>query len=214
MKRASRSGSIPERFGLVTFVFAILACETPHATAPPGSASPPSASETRPRTDAGHPIALLVPPGASASSVAPVPDDRCPETASVERRPDAPCIAADGDVIWTPAITFDLDKARLRPASGPVLDALSDLLRRHPGLRVEIEGHVNPGDIPAGSDARLDRRRASAVREALITRGIDPWRLTSKGFEGDQPLFPPTSEQGKQFNRRIVFSILPEPAFE
>lgn len=145
-------------------------------------------------------------------SAAPEPfpprEDRCPETASHDHLPERPCIAADGSRLWSPAIQFEPNKARLTRASIAVVESLAALLVRRPEItRLEVQGHVNAGDGSALRARRLDADRAAEVVHALVELGVAPERLTAKGYGGEVPLFPPTSEEGKRFNRRIELVV-------
>lgn len=194
---------------------ALAACDTPPAVSPSGANGGPSSIvsvEPRPRTEAGHPLPPL--PTASARTF-PAESDRCADTTNHERRPERPCVAADRSVVWTPAIVFETDKSTIRPESRPVLESLAALLSRYPELRLlEIQGHLNAGDGAPYRARRLDADRADEVKRALVELGVDAKRLVSRGFGGEVPLYPPTSDEGKKYNRRVVLVIseVAEPA--
>lgn len=182
---------------------AALGCDPPPAASPVASAT--TSEAPRSRTEAGRAVPLLAPPGVSAAPAP--PDDRCPDTAHYDRRPEAPCIAADRSVIWTPPLTFEVDKARLRPEAIAIVDDVAALLSRHPDIRLEIQGHANHGDDAGAYARRLDADRADAVMRRLVERGVAGERLTSKGYGDSVPVYPSASEEGKKYNRRIVFRV-------
>ena len=73
--------------------------------------------------------------------------------------------------------------------------------------RGQIVGHTDSaGDREHNMD--LSRRRAEAVRNYLIGRGIDATRLESKGFGPDAPLESNKTRAGKAKNRRIEFKLI------
>ncbi|MFO0619437.1 MAG: OmpA family protein [Polyangiaceae bacterium] len=181
----------------------LAACDPPPPAVAPAPSTP---SVPRPRTEAGHPMPPL---HSSSAPTFPLDADRCADTTDATRLPDRPCISADGKRIFAPALRFDLDKARLKQESQPVLDALAELLARYPALRLRIEGHLNDGDARPYSAKSLDRARAEVVMQALVNRAVDPARLTALGFGSSVPLYPPTSDEGKRYNRRIEFVIVP-----
>lgn len=192
------------RRALALAALACAACE-PSPPRSPSVASAASAPTPRARTEAGHPM-----PPVPATSSAPFPreSDRCPDTTSYERRPASPCVAPDRTVVWTPAIVFEIGKSTVRQESLPVLESLAALLVRNPEIvRLDIQGHVNDGDGSPYRVRRLDADRADDVKDALVKLGVDPKRLSSHGFGGDVPLYPPTSEEGQKYNRRIAFVI-------
>ncbi len=76
-----------------------------------------------------------------------------------------------------------------------------------PRLRLEIQGHTdNIGTIEYNQ--RLSERRAKAVYDALVERGVDPKRLRWRGFGMSQPVAPNDTEEGRALNRRTQFVIL------
>jgi OmpA-OmpF porin, OOP family len=99
-------------------------------------------------------------------------------------------------------MAFDLDSAVLRPESGPLLDALHRGLAADTATRVTIEGHTSSEGDPAYNQ-RLSERRAAAVVEALVQRGIAPSRLGAEGIGERQPIAPNSEESGRALNRRV-----------
>ncbi|QDA60876.1 hypothetical protein FHG12_12515 [Hymenobacter jejuensis] len=103
-------------------------------------------------------------------------------------------------------IFFDFDKATLRKESTSELERLQKLLTETPALRLEISGHTdNVGNAAYNKD--LSQRRAKAVVDYLIGKGIDKGRLTFAGYGDTQPVAPNTNKQGRQLNRRTEFKV-------
>jgi outer membrane protein OmpA-like peptidoglycan-associated protein/uncharacterized protein YidB (DUF937 family) len=72
---------------------------------------------------------------------------------------------------------------------------------------IEIGGHTdNTGD--ADANVRLSQQRADAVRDYLISRGVNPATLTAKGYGDTKPVASNDSEEGKFHNRRIEFTVV------
>lgn len=104
-------------------------------------------------------------------------------------------------------IFFDFDKATLRPESAAELDRLYKLLNDVPTLRIEISGHTdNIGS--AVYNQKLSEERAGAVVDYLIRKGVNPVRLTYKGYGKEQPIATNETEEGRQMNRRTEFRVL------
>jgi OOP family OmpA-OmpF porin len=102
---------------------------------------------------------------------------------------------------------FDFGKATLQESASPVLDELVAYLKRKEDDKIEIGGHTdNVGK--AESNLKLSLDRANAVREYLINKGIDPARLTAKGYGMTQPIADNKTEAGRAENRRTEVSIL------
>jgi outer membrane protein OmpA-like peptidoglycan-associated protein len=103
-------------------------------------------------------------------------------------------------------IQFELNSYKLLPVSLVELDKLLQLLTENPQLKVEISGHTdNIGS--AADNLRLSQNRAKAVVEYLVSKGIDPKRLTSKGYGATKPVADNKTEEGRALNRRTEFTI-------
>ncbi|MCX7908789.1 MAG: OmpA family protein [Ignavibacteria bacterium] len=111
-----------------------------------------------------------------------------------------------GDTFVRP-ILFDFDKWDIKPESFAIIDEIVDQMMSRPKLRLEIQGHTdNVGTIEYNQ--RLSERRAKAVYDALVERGVDPKRLRWRGFGMSQPIAPNDTEEGRALNRRTQFLIL------
>jgi outer membrane protein OmpA-like peptidoglycan-associated protein len=100
-------------------------------------------------------------------------------------------------------ILFDTGQATIRDESKGDLQAIGDLLKQQPALRLEIQGHT---DNVGASDAnrRLSEARAAAVKQHLVTsHGVPADRLTASGFGDAKPVADNTTEQGRAQNRRV-----------
>ena len=105
-------------------------------------------------------------------------------------------------------VHFATGRATLHPQSDPLLDEVAAVLLKHPELlRVAIEGHTDArGD--ATSNLRLSAARATAVRDALIRRGVDPDRLIAEGFGEDRPSAAGDGPAAWDKNRRVELRIV------
>ncbi|WP_019947608.1 OmpA family protein [Hymenobacter aerophilus] len=103
-------------------------------------------------------------------------------------------------------IFFDFDKATLRKESTGELERLQKLLTETPALRLEISGHTdNVGNAAYNKD--LSQRRAKAVVDYLVGKGVEKSRLTFAGYGDTQPVAPNTTKAGRQLNRRTEFKV-------
>ncbi len=83
-------------------------------------------------------------------------------------------------------IFYDFDKATLRPESKEALDEMARMMADNPNVTIEMSSHTDRH----GSDAyneRLSDRRAKSVVDYLIADGVDPRRLSWKGYGETQP---------------------------
>ena len=99
-------------------------------------------------------------------------------------------------------ITFDHDSAVIRAESEATLDEMAKLLKGSQALSVFIVGHTdNTGTFDY--NLNLSRRRAAAVVEALVTRGIPRSRLGSHGVGPLAPVETNETDEGRGRNRRV-----------
>ena len=104
-------------------------------------------------------------------------------------------------------VFFDSGKWDLRPESYPELDRLTDFMRTNANMEIHIAGHTD--DIGKDADnLTLSRKRAEAVRTYVVTRGIGEGRMTFEGYGETKPLSANTTDEGRQRNRRVEFTIV------
>ena len=116
-----------------------------------------------------------------------------------------------GRFISTEPILFNSGASTLREASVPKLDRIADFLIKNPAVTLEIIGHTdNLGPEPVNQ--QVSAERAAIVMDYLVSRGIDPARLKSKGMGSLDPIESNDTQLGRQANRRIEFLIGEETA--
>jgi outer membrane protein OmpA-like peptidoglycan-associated protein len=110
-------------------------------------------------------------------------------------------------------IFFDSGKSSLRKESNIELDKLIKLLKEYESIKIEISGHTDSkGD--AKVNLALSQKRAQAVVDYLVKKGISKTRLIAKGYGKQQPVAPEKLPNGKpdlagmQKNRRVELKIV------
>lgn len=109
-------------------------------------------------------------------------------------------------------IHFETAKAVIDMDSFYLLDEVVVILKKHPDMRLRIEGHTDT--VPfykPGGNLQLSRDRAAAVVGYLVGKGIDNTRLTSEGYGETCPVDTNDNEAGRARNRRTEF-LIQDPA--
>ena len=104
-------------------------------------------------------------------------------------------------------VHFDVGKATLRPESFTQLEELVSYMKFKDEEKIEIAGHTDN----VGKDAdnlKLSLQRAETIRAYLIKKGVQPARVTARGYGASQPIADNNTEEGKQLNRRTEVRIL------
>lgn len=112
-----------------------------------------------------------------------------------------------GVVVTVGDVLFEVNKADLKAGSIRNLGKLVDFLRGYPDREIRVEGHTDSTGA-ADYNRKLSRRRAESVRELLVSRGIEPGRITTEGLGEDYPVASNASEAGRQQNRRVEIILL------
>jgi outer membrane protein OmpA-like peptidoglycan-associated protein len=104
-------------------------------------------------------------------------------------------------------IRFAFAAAAIEPTSDALLREVAAQLLLHPEFgHVKLRGHTDDVGDPA-ANLVLARRRADAVRDRLVTLGLDASRLSADGFGDAQPVADNATEAGRAQNRRVEFVV-------
>ncbi len=137
-----------------------------------------------------------------------VPDclDKCKGTPKNTKVDKDGCPAVGDELMILTGINFAFDSAKLDKASETIIDRAVQNLKRNPQMSVLIEGHTDSiGD--EDYNMGLSIRRAQAVKDYMISKGIAKERLTKKGFGESQPLESNDTKEGRAQNRRVEFVV-------
>ena len=99
-------------------------------------------------------------------------------------------------------VTFEFNRATLKPESEVTLARVGKVLATRPALKLEVGGHTDA----RGADAynqKLSEARAASVAAWFTSHGVAVGRLTSRGYGETQPVAENDSEQGRAKNRRV-----------
>lgn len=111
-----------------------------------------------------------------------------------------------GESITLDNVFFQTGRYTLLESSLVELDKVVELLQSHPTMKIQLGGHTDNTGNPIDNQ-RLSEQRAKACHDYLIQRGINPTRLSYKGYGETNPIATNDTEQGRAQNRRTVFTI-------
>lgn len=112
-----------------------------------------------------------------------------------------------GSTIRLNNIFFDTGKDSLRSESFPELDRLVGYMNQNGKMQIELSGHTdNVGSDDA--NLKLSDDRAKAVTRYLVSKGIKEERIIAKGYGETKPVATNETDEGRQLNRRVEFTIL------
>jgi len=108
-------------------------------------------------------------------------------------------------------LLFATGKATLQSASQEQLINIAAILNAYPQVRIRIGGYTdNTGD--PGTNLRLSEERANNVMDELVKLGIDPARMSARGYGEHDPIADNSTEDGRQKNRRISLRVTDQQA--
>jgi outer membrane protein OmpA-like peptidoglycan-associated protein len=118
-----------------------------------------------------------------------------------------------GDNTWFDfdRLLFDTGKATLQPASQEQLTNISAILKAYPQVKIRIGGYTDNTGDPA-TNVQLSEQRADNVMAELVRLGIDPVRMSAKGYGAENPIADNSTEEGRQKNRRISLRVTDKQA--
>jgi outer membrane protein OmpA-like peptidoglycan-associated protein len=206
---------------------------TPVAPRPPAAAAPAGQGLTAP---ASAPPAAAVPAAPIASGPLPVPPsplglppasvekpvEKAPPASPVVAQPappppSSPSVVPAARTSALPTvkelvarskeIRFEGSSRKLSLSSLPLIGQLAEALMNEPNVQLEIVAHTaRSGD--AGKDMTLSRRRADAIKNALVNREVPRSRLTATGRGSEEPIAPNITRAGRKLNERIELRVL------
>lgn len=120
--------------------------------------------------------------------------DECPGTPVGAIVDDRGCWVVKG-------VQFDYKKWNVKPQFNSNLDNIENILKNNPGLNIRIEGHTD--DVGSKKyNIGLSGKRAQAIKDYLVGKGIDSSRITTKGLGYSQPIAGNDTPKGRALNRR------------
>ena len=110
------------------------------------------------------------------------------------KTPDEPSLILKG-------VEFDTGKSTLRPESYEHIEPVVEFLTYKPSAIIELSGHTDNVGQPK-KNQKLSEDRANAVRDYIISKGIEGNRIIAVGYGQERPIASNDTEEGRQLNRR------------
>ena len=103
-------------------------------------------------------------------------------------------------------LKFNSSRSTFKGQSITIMDEVVSIMNQYPEMKVKIEGHT---DSQGGEEANaaLSAKRAGAVMQYLIDKGISPTRLSASGFGESRPVADNSTAAGRAENRRVEFIV-------
>lgn len=122
-------------------------------------------------------------------------EDQCPGTPMGANVNAAGCWVLNN-------VLFDFNKDVIRVSALPRLDNVAGILKKNPGMKVNLQGHCdNVGTAEYNMD--LSKRRANAVKNYLASKGISRSSMKTEGFGFTKPVALNGTDPGRALNRRV-----------
>jgi OmpA-OmpF porin, OOP family len=119
----------------------------------------------------------------------------------------APLTKAKEEVLILRGIHFDFDKAIIKPEWKVVLDEGASTLMKRPEVSVVIEGHCDGiGSVPYNQ--KLSERRARAVYDYFVKKGVKKNRMQTIGYGKSRPKADNATDEGRAINRRVELKVV------
>lgn len=119
------------------------------------------------------------------------------------RKPKGP---SKGDKFVLPATSFAMDSARLTSTAKRTLDKVVKTLQDNPDVELEIGGHADDSGAKQ-YNLELSRKRATSVRDYLVSKGISTDRLTVRAYGETRPIADNSTSAGRMRNRRVELTV-------
>ena len=136
-------------------------------------------------------------------------DDDCPKTFGPKENKGCPIIEKEVEEALDLAFTnleFESGRAIIKQSSYFSLGELAQIMKDHPEINLLVEGHTDNVGAEA-SNQLLSEKRATAVKNLLVGKGINAGRIIVEAFGETKPVATNETAAGKQANRRVEMAI-------
>jgi len=137
-------------------------------------------------------------------------DDKCPNKGGNIDERGCPKVDTKVLEVFSRAmndVRFETSSNRLKQSSISVLNEVVDIMKANPSYNVRISGHTDSVGN-ADSNQSLSERRAAAVVDYLVNKGVNRSRLSSVGFGETSPMADNNTAEGRRLNRRVELRVV------
>ena len=137
-------------------------------------------------------------------------DDACPDVAGTVANKGCPEVTAEvqkklNDYART--ILFDTGKSSIKAESTSVMVDIITILKEYPNSKFTVEGHTDSVGS-AKLNQSLSESRALSVKEFLVEKGIEEFRLSAIGYGEEKPMASNSTRAGRTQNRRVEINLV------
>ncbi|MFD1551266.1 thrombospondin type 3 repeat-containing protein [Putridiphycobacter roseus] len=135
--------------------------------------------------------------------------DKCPTIAGVAANNGCPEIKESTKEVFRKAlkgIQFESGKDIIKRSSNGILNNVAEIMKENPTYKLKIDGHT---DAQGNDDKNMElsKKRATAVKNYLVSKGVEASRLTSFGYGETVPKATNDTSAGRAENRRVEFTV-------
>ncbi|VBB45745.1 OmpA/MotB domain protein [uncultured Paludibacter sp.] len=137
--------------------------------------------------------------------------DKCPTVAGLPEYDGCPKPEEVAEPVVVPTfdnVLFETAKSVIRPAFKSNLDNVVKTLKDNPTYTVTLVGHTDSQSSEVYNQG-LSERRAAAVKQYLVKKGIAVSRITTQAFGETQPIADNSTDEGRTLNRRTEIKVQP-----
>jgi len=156
-------------------------------------------------------------PGIAKYNGCPIPDrdndgvndevDKCPDIAGTAANNGCPEVPADVTKLFSTSastVAFTTNSGKVSASSNSSLNQIVRAMKEHPELKVKLEGHADNAEKNAED---VSEARAKAVKDYLVSKGIDEDRISVEGYGSTMPISDNGTAAGRTKNRRVEIKV-------
>ncbi|MDA8979631.1 OmpA family protein [Chitinophagales bacterium] len=136
-------------------------------------------------------------------------DDECPQTQGLKANKGCPELDEEIKATVQRAfenLLFETNKSIIQKSSDDELEALAQVMKDNPELLVKISGYTD-NEADEAFNLELSKNRAFAVKDRLVSLGVEEERITALYFGETQPVADNDTAEGRKENRRVEIEL-------